>query len=610
MIHAYPREPSLRAGGSLILHTATTSLAFRVDFYRQGESLQHIASSDVLAGQAYPFGPVDADWGWPGYRFPIDESWKPGAYVAMLTEVRGAGDEVPPDATTADGESAKALFVVRPASGAEGRVLYKLPWNTYHAYNGTGDFSLYAQAKWSSRRGVSGFKVTTRRPGGGTGGTVMAGDSADAHWPVSRRQTFAHWDVPFIQWAERLGYPIDYCTDWDVHREPRLLFNYKLLLSVGHDEYWSDGMRDNVERYVESGGNVAFFSGNICCYRVHYVDDDTAMVCDKTVRSDLPGKNGKGDRWQQADPENSLTGVTYYRGGGWWDGRRDPVGYRIQHCEHWAFEGTDLKDSDVVGDAPDLPLVGYECDGADVVWRNGVAHATGRDGTPTTFVVLGTGELGPGWVTAGPGPLATMGTYSSPSGGTVFQAATTDWPMLLGRDPIVSRITANVIDRLRLPSVRIVGPVGPVRGTSVPEYRQAQLYVDQGRPFAGNPTRFCWTVRGKEVTVLDSEGPLANVVTGAGGQLMTVEVLVYDGDGSEIGFGSVTFCPLTEREALSAELCMLLSEMVMPGEPSAPLVEPEISVEELGRRLVQGNLPWIADRATRLAEIVQRLGRK
>ena len=49
---------------------------------------------------------------------------------------------------------------------------------------------------------------------------------------------------------------------------PELLKHYKLILSVGHDEYWSAPMRDHLEKFIGDGGNVAFFSGNVCCWQV------------------------------------------------------------------------------------------------------------------------------------------------------------------------------------------------------------------------------------------------------------------------------------------------------------------------------------------------------
>ena len=129
-------------------------------------------------------------------------------------------------------------------------MLYKLSWATYHAYNSTGYGSLYAEALWSAESPRPGFKVTFRRPGGGTGGVVQPGDPPDAHEPSSRRQTFAHWDAPLIAWLERNGYAVDYCTDLDLHRDPGLLAPYALLLSVGHDEYWSEAMRDRLDAFT------------------------------------------------------------------------------------------------------------------------------------------------------------------------------------------------------------------------------------------------------------------------------------------------------------------------------------------------------------------------
>ena len=151
MIYAYPRAPSVQQGTTVVLHVATTAPQFRVDFYRQGASLEHVAGSASRTGGAFPFGPVAVDWGWPAHEFDIGEDWRPGVYIAMLTElgsVHGTG----PDASTPDGEWGKALFVVRPRAGSEKEILYKLPWNTYHAYNGTGGSSLYAQAKWFNGR--------------------------------------------------------------------------------------------------------------------------------------------------------------------------------------------------------------------------------------------------------------------------------------------------------------------------------------------------------------------------------------------------------------------------------------------------------------------------
>jgi hypothetical protein len=177
----------------------------------------------------------------------------------MFFELDDAGNVIssPEDTAIADGRSAKALFVVKAAPGKTAPILYKVPLFTYQAYNDTNSpisntdgGSLYSGAA----------KVTLRRTGGGTGGTPYDISVQDAYDGSSPRQTFAHWDVPFISWLERNGYSVDYCTDLDIHENPGdFLSNYKLLLSVGHDEYWSPEMRAKVEAFVENGGNVALF---------------------------------------------------------------------------------------------------------------------------------------------------------------------------------------------------------------------------------------------------------------------------------------------------------------------------------------------------------------
>ena len=58
---------------------------------------------------------------------------------------------------------------------------------------------------------------------------------------------------------------------------PEILDGYRLVLSVGHDEYWSAPMRDSLEAFIAKGGNAAFFSGNSVCWQVRSEDDGRAL---------------------------------------------------------------------------------------------------------------------------------------------------------------------------------------------------------------------------------------------------------------------------------------------------------------------------------------------
>lgn len=198
------------------------------------------------------------------------------------------------------------------------------------------------------------------RPGGGIGGAVWC--SPDYYDLRSPRQTFAHWDAPFIRWLARNGYNAEFCTGLDLAEDNGIADNYRLLLTAGHDEYWSEPERDAVESFIGNGGNAAIFGGNTCWWRVRLVDDGAAMVCHQG------GPDGARDHWWPpsgaARPEDMLCGTSYRHGGGWWDGARDTDGYIVQQSAHWVFAGTGLADGQAFGATTSPPLVGYECDGA------------------------------------------------------------------------------------------------------------------------------------------------------------------------------------------------------------------------------------------------------
>ena len=66
-------------------------------------------------------------------------------------------------------------------------------------------------------------------------------------------------------------------------QRPEILDNYSLVLSVGHDEYWSAGMRDSLESFIARGGNCAFFAGNAVCWCVRPEDDGRALTSFKQM---------------------------------------------------------------------------------------------------------------------------------------------------------------------------------------------------------------------------------------------------------------------------------------------------------------------------------------
>jgi hypothetical protein len=591
MIQGYPDRPGLYAGETLRLHVSTDNphAFFRVDFYRQGEKLVKLGGLEAQRGHNFaPLSHYEA-WGWPGYDFQIPNDWPSGAYIAMLVETDEQGAKISSlDENSADGRSAKALFVVKNRESVQtAHILYKLSLATYHAYNYSGGGNLYS-GKWFTdpitKKRVN--KVSLHRPGGGTGGEILAHSderlpcSFDAYDEGSPRQTFAHWDVPFISWLEKNGYRVDYCTDLDLHEDTSLLIPYNLLLSVGHDEYWSSEMRAHVETFIESGGNVAFFSGNTCWWHIEFCDflrdtkgelHPTAFIRDFKWWKKRPTPN----------PENSLTGVSYRNAGGWWHGTRDPVGYTVQNAEHWVYEGTGLRDKDIFGAAEHL--IGYECDGALFSHDSqGFPIPTGADGTPNNFVILGVGQLADGNAFASPDRkwqfeprenqnhehrAAIMGLYTRR--GIVFTAATTDWARVLLVNKDVDRITHNVLNRLQSRAVRIVGPLSSMGGDDLAVVCNQDNRNDMATRFQVDTTglpnqqnlKYKWTIAGGDATaLLPLNEPIFEARMPSSSVPVTVTVTIDDETDCH-AFGTLSFTPLSQQEYLQFQLWCRLREL-------------------------------------------------
>jgi hypothetical protein len=333
------------------------------------------------------------------------------------------------------------FFIVRPSQpGQDTKVLLQLSTNTYNAYTNWGGYSLYA---YNGRDHVQGRRVSFNRP---------------------LYSQFATWELPFVQWAERNGYALDCCANSDLEFHPELLRPYRLVLSVGHDEYWSAPMRDHLERFIASGGNVAFLSGNTCCWQVRSEENGRALVCWKQAYKEDPyylrGRHKLlSSLWSHhlvARPENQLTGVGFLWGGYHRSHAQFMEGsgaFTVHRPDHWLFAGTNLKRGDAFGGKD--TIVGYECDGCELTWKDGLPEATHRDGTPRTFQVLATCparwhpddcEWYEKWEKGRTGH-AVLGVYTR--GGTVVTTGSTDWSHgLRGNDPAVVRITRNVLDRL------------------------------------------------------------------------------------------------------------------------------------------------------------------
>ncbi len=263
------------------------------------------------------------------------EDWPPGLYLVLL-----------------DDAAPTAWFVVRGAAA----IVLELATNTWNAYNDVDGPNLYTGA----------VEVSFARPLA-PGMLAKADDTPRVgrrgYGRATRDQELTSWhgmagwagqERRFVRWAEANGLDIGYATNHDLEQHPDVLAGCRLLLSVGHDEYWTWGMRDTVDAFVAAGGNVAFLSGNTCYWQVRVEGD--VMVGYKHRHAEDPVQSHlTTTMWADpitGRPEAEMTGVSFTRGGYHRIASSVPNGtggYEVHRPEHWMLAGTELRRGDQLG---------------------------------------------------------------------------------------------------------------------------------------------------------------------------------------------------------------------------------------------------------------------
>lgn len=199
-------------------------------------------------------------------NWSVSASWTATAAVSGIYLARISRND--------DGGASHIAFVVRDDS-RNAPMLFKTSDATWQAYNGYGGNSLYVN---NSGTPVPGFnhatKVSYDRPFYTRGGGGGSGSSED--WLFNA-------EYPMIRWLERNGYDLSYTTDVDMDRDPTPITPsiHQVLLSVGHDEYWSLAERAKFETARNNGVHLAFFSGNEVYWKTRWEDNHRTLVCYK-----------------------------------------------------------------------------------------------------------------------------------------------------------------------------------------------------------------------------------------------------------------------------------------------------------------------------------------
>ncbi len=419
----YLNSLSIKTGQTLEFHISTSSSTYRIHISKLGTNAGHVYTSPIIQGgvQAVPSNAYSNGCNWPvSFSLTIPNNWEPGVYSATFPVTSGYGTIV---------------FTVRSQiAGNYSNVLVVISNNTMQAYNNFGGKSLY---DFNSSNSKKAEKVSFMRP-----------------YTEGAQYDYYQWADELLNWMDSKNIQPEVAADYDLEKNPELLSNYDVVMFVGHDEYWSLGERNQVQNFVDNGGRLMILSGNTCWWQVRFENNFNTMVCYKDASADpLTGVNNSQVtvNWYNSpvnDPENRLTGVSFKEGGYVNSGKIFPQsdgygGYTAYNTQSWIYKGTGLKDGDVFGQSS--PIVGYETDGNDFLWKNGLPYVTGSNNTPTNFQIFGLSPAAEhdGFINT----HAVMGIYFKSNGGAVFTASTTDWAHGLNSDSVVSKITLNILNK-------------------------------------------------------------------------------------------------------------------------------------------------------------------
>ncbi len=433
LIEGFASRTSVRPGERLDFLVSTDPPSpFVLDLYRlgyyQGKGGRHVRRLGPFPGRAQPTPPAGAErlrecrWE-PPATLEVPHDWVSGVYLGKLS-------------ATKHRYQSYVIFIVRDDRPAD--FVFQCSDNTWQAYNAWPDnYSLYINDRKDGKVLVSGVRVSRDRP---YGKYTQILDN-----PLSQGSgEFLLWEFPLAFWMERHGYDVTYCSNTDVHADPGCLTRARAFLSVGHDEYWSRPQYDHVLAAVRAGVNVAFLSGNTCCF-VAPCSPSAAGVPDRVLtRAGRYGGIRPQERAYMADlpaeapNEATLIGaqtVSPFNGSGDW---------AVSRPDHWLFEGTKMKKGEAIPG-----LVGWEFHGgpADIPGLEVVAE-------------------GPTINASDQEARFTATVYPGPKGNVVFNAATIFWAQGLaappghmppishygrphGPDARVQRITRNLLERFR-----------------------------------------------------------------------------------------------------------------------------------------------------------------
>ncbi|MGX7678021.1 DUF4082 domain-containing protein [Jatrophihabitans sp. DSM 45814] len=312
-IQGFSTDISVNAGGSIGFKIDTT-LTYNIDVYRLGyyggagarlwaSNVAHVAPKHQPACLTDPSTLLYdcGNWSLSG-TWNVPSNAVSGVYIARLTATNGDASHI--------------TFVVRNDASTSD-IVYQTSDETWQAYNMYGGSDFYQGTDQLTASQARAFKISYNRPFATRG----SNDGRDF--------LFSN-EYPTIRFMEQNGYDVSYISGIDTDRfGATQLTHHKVFMSVGHDEYWTQQQRMNVENARDAGVSLMFLSGNEVYWRTRFepsIDGSNTnyrtLVCYKETWDDSPTDPTGASTSTFRDPrfatgvaggypENALTGTMF-----------------------------------------------------------------------------------------------------------------------------------------------------------------------------------------------------------------------------------------------------------------------------------------------------------
>lgn len=287
-----------------------------------------------------------------------------------------------------------------------------------------------------------------------------------------------HFMDGFLKWMPNQGYSnVGYICDKDMDDFSNL-DKTRLLIIIGHSEYWTKEARLNFDRFVLGGGHALILSGNTMCWQVRYRDDpnnpnNPQIICFQNHSVDLQEDPACDPRKSYYWQENTLgyacmasIGVDWERGilAGRYPARHSFLGFQIIAENSPLLQASNFNNGEV------LNLLSDELDGSLMRRNSNVDFVADANGNPIFLQntlgyykseVIGY-EIGKENLDIGPKEFIPWLVFQRTcSSGVTINIPSTEWCSLRGMGPgpeesphanEMKLITGNMINALLGPN--------------------------------------------------------------------------------------------------------------------------------------------------------------